>query len=168
MTLENIKKDINNIRKKTIYNYKYEYWMGNEKNLTNDNHKNKIYGEDRKGYEQFKNDFKGDIGYGGYISFRGLEKDGELVGCILERKISNNPHVDAAKGLYDQALQETIDILDVKDKISFDYYVREHILEMGYSNSVDNYSRAVERLIELVENFNEDPEFKTYINKIIG
>jgi len=165
--LTKLQKDISEIKGKSLYNYTYQYYTGDELSMDVDINTCTHLGNERSGYEEFKQTFSGQIGYSGITSLRTLTQDNDVVGYITETKISTTPYVDAAQKLYNEALEETKRVLDVKDVVSFDYYIQENVYQWDYHREVDGYERGVNRLIELVEDYFENDTFAKFFNKVI-
>ena len=162
-----LRKDISEIKGKSLYNYSYQYWTGDETSMELDESTCNHMGKDRVGYEEFKQAFSGQIGYSDVTSLRTLEKDKEIVGYITETKKSMSPHVDAARKIYDEVIEETKRILEVKDEEAFLYYVQENIYRWDFHREIDGYERGVDSLIELVEDYFENEDFKKFFDKVI-
>ena len=175
-------KDIQSIRKDNIYNYCYKYWTGDENGMRLDVHMNNKYGQDRKGYEQYKNDSvvlpdgtlsepgQIDVSYSGVTSLRTVtdRKTNKVIGYITETKLSDNPARDEAKIIFGKQLQAVMNHLEVHDVQSFMYYINQNMPQMDFRNSVDTYLNKVRYLLELVKDYNDDEEFREFIDKIKG
>jgi len=177
-----IKTEMKNLRKETIYNYKYLYYDGDETSMTLNTEMCEKYGNDRPGYERFKNEpsvvngsttqpGEVDIAYGGYVSVRALTHRGtkKVFGYITEEKLSYSPHRDKARELYDEALKSIKNVLGVRDEKSFQFYLDDKISfdYMSSRDGVDDYDNAFDRLQEIVLEYNDDEEFKAFLDKII-
>ena len=152
-------------RKETIYNYKYTYFDPIEK----DERYSKIYGESRKGYEDYCRDNNVQVSYSGIVSYREVidRRTKDVIKVILEEKLSTTPQTDAAEEIYNEALQEAKKILKVEDEESFMYYVESNVYFFDYRREVDGYINAINKLENIIEEYNEDEDFKKFFDKII-
>jgi len=174
-------KDIQNIRKDNIYNYEYKYWTGTKNRMYLDETLNDMYGQDRKGYEQYKNDSivlpdgtlsepgQIDVSYSGVTSLRTVtdRKTNKVIGYITETKLSDNPARDEAKIIFGKQLQAVMNHLEVHDVQSFMYYINQNMPQSDFRDTVDTYLSQVRYLLELVNDYKEDEEFREFIDKII-
>jgi hypothetical protein len=57
--------------------------------------------------------------------------------------------------------------LQVQDETSFIYYVYKNIEVHDFRRSVDNFLTQIERLSELLEDYEFDDEFRSFFDKVI-
>lgn len=158
----------NTLDKSTVYNYEYEYWQKSGEFIINkDVDRCEKYGTSRKGYENFKNEVNCSIGYGGVTSLREIIEDKEVTGYVIEKKLSNTPYIDEARKIYEDQLQEMINFLKVKDEKSFLYYIEDHFFDPIISGNVIDYKQGAISLNEVLEEYEENEDFRKYFNKII-
>ena len=179
--LDIILQEVRKVDKKTICNYTYRYWKGDENHMILDRGLNEDLGESREGYERYKqrctllpdgtmaDPGQVDVSYSGITSLRTLTDryTDTVIGYITEEKLSITPQRDEAENLYKEALVETKKILKVEDNTAFEYYVNENIHQISMRDSVQNYTQSIENLIEMINNYNLDEEFQHYLTKIV-
>jgi len=141
--------------------YIYEYFSKDEAlNSYKDNYRQTKYGSSREGFEQFKKEGL-NIAYPGEVSYR--EYNG---GFVLEKKIqkSNKLTMDSKK-LYEDFYKEVVEKLNVKDEVSFKFYIEEiPILEMS---SFQYYKGKAEALNEILSKYEKDKDYKKFLDKVI-
>ena len=166
---KDFKKEIKNIRMDNIYNYSYEYWRGTDNKLFKNELANLTFGDTRKGYESYKRenpDSYVDIA-NTYLRKVKDRVSGRTIGYITEKKLDNTPYITEAGQIYKDALDYIRETLGVQDESSFMFYVYNNIEIQDFSKSIDNYYHQIEKLEELLEDYNEDEEFRRFFDKII-
>ena len=178
---DDIHKAMKELRKNTIYNYRYRYYKGDENGMTLDTNLNALYGDGRDGYERFKTTpniigdtvtepGQVDCSYAGVVSLRSLtdRKTDKIFGYITEEKLSFTPHRDKAKDLYSYAIDELKEILKVTDTKAFDFYIDNTIsFDWLSKDGVDDFLSAFEELQNILEEYKTDEAFKHFLDKII-
>jgi len=157
--------------KKSIWDYKYEYFGTNVTgDLIKDHSACILYGEDRKGYEKYKKEHpKLYITYSGEISLRNIKnsKTNETVGYITEEKVNNPEHLETAKNAYEKQFKEVIRFLGIKDVKNFQYYLNSICTDWEFTTSIQQYIRGIDCLNNIVNDYLEDEDYKSYLDKII-
>lgn len=170
-------KVVKEIDRKTVYNYKYKYWNVTENGMELDVKAANTYGEDRDSYEKYKTDIReGRTGViiddSGKVSLRAVidTNTKETIGYVTEEKLSNKPYVDNVKEIYETALEDVKEFLGVQDIDSFLYYINHNIASFDFYGTSEtlSYERSLEGLIELIEEYDYDEEYKKYIDKVIS
>ena len=166
------------INKELIYNYDYSYYDVNvagskEGSLVPNENLNEKFGPSRKGYELFKDEYSElGVGYSGTVSVREiyLRDTLDVVGYIMEGKKPTRPYITQADDLYEQALFEFYNALGIEDHENLealDYYLREH---NGYDfmskDRVNNQLNRINGLIEILVNYEDDEEYKVFIDAL--
>lgn len=148
-------------RKEAIYDYTYSYI----KEIIFDDVANEHYGNTRTGYEKFNSNEKS-VSYSGENSLRTVTVDSEIVGYVLETKRKvNEPLLDMKKS-YDDAKEEVLRLLEVKDREAFLYWLDErYYVDPFQANS---YTSGIKDLIMLVADYQEDEDLRKLIDKIKG
>lgn len=150
-------------RVESIYNKEYKYI----KEIIWDEEKNNKYGNTRKGYDSYKQEIEGTASYSGEIELRVTKKDGQIVGYFTETKLSSNEHLNLIFVQYQLALEKTKEILKVKDKNSFMYWLtNERPPFGGFKMGTNEIVGAIQNLESIIRDYNEDEEFKRYLDKI--
>jgi hypothetical protein len=170
LQIKDYKNQIKNIRKDNIYNYEYEYWKGDKTHLEKDLKATKLFGVSRKGYEKYKEcNPDSIIDYGGVVSLREVTDSvsGETIGYITERKLSDKPHIDEAKKIFASSVDYVKEFLKVEDTEAFMYYLAQEILIQDFNTTVDNILHQIDNLETLLEEYQEDEEFRKFFDKII-
>jgi len=169
---------IKKIKKELIYNYDYSYYDTNvagskDGAIVPNESLNEKFGPSRRGYEMFKTEFSElRVGYSGVTSIReiSLRDSNEVVGYIMESKKPERPYIQEAKNLYDDMYAEFVELMDVKDENALEYYIEDN--GPGYDlyekDSVALDQRKAEFLMELIDLYKYDEDFKHYFDKIIG
>jgi hypothetical protein len=163
---------VSSVNKELIYNYDYIYYDLDGTSLTLNEENNNKYGTSRKGYESFRSDSSGllSVGYSGVTSLREVYTTDslDLVGYITETKRATKPYIKEASDIYDDALQEFIRLLEVKDLESLDFYIQEeNPYDFMSKDRVNEQTRSVRFLLEIIEKYDDDENFKKFFNKII-
>ena len=172
--MENLKKiteEISKVRKKAIYNYKYSYFLADGNGgMIPDTGRNVKYGDERSGYESFKDEpYNTMVSFSGVTSLRTIKNrsDGEIQGYITERKISNNPEVDKLIVIKEQVRSYIMGEIGVKDEDSFFYYVMDNEPELNFRNNYDSIISQINWWKHLYSEYLDDKNFKKYIDKIV-
>lgn len=157
--LENCKKH----RIESIYNIEYRYI----KEIIWDDEANNKFGNDRTGYEKFKNDFNypGDLTYSGLVDLRvRIDKEGNALGYITETKLTYNESYNIMYSQYSQAKEKLYEILEIKNRETFDYWFNNY----SYVNlkSGNDIIYSIKSLEEIIVKYNEEEEFKKFIDAI--
>jgi len=174
--LENLREynsKIKKLDKQLIYNYDYTYYNLVGEDIVPNEDFNEKYGSTRKGYELFGKDNSNllGVGYSGLVSLREVyvRDTLDLVGYITEAKRPMRPYLKEAEDLYESTLEDFKVALNVKDEESFKYYINEN--GPGYDlynkDRVQNESRKIGYLVDLMEQYFEDDDFKKFFDKII-
>jgi len=151
----------------SIYNTKYRY----VKEIVYDTEAEEKYGTSRAGYDEWKNTKKYNqttsLGYSGVTSIRTLSdyKTGETLGYILETKETTNDSLTKMLNILEKAEEEFYKILDVTAFDTFNFWFQDQYDTMRNLEANSIISR-IERLEGIINDYNEDEEFRNFINKI--
>jgi len=149
-------------RIEAIYNYDYRYI----KEIIYDDELEKKYGNSRTGYEKFKNNEPGNMSYSGEVSLRTrVDKDDNILGYMTERKLNNNDKLNTIFEIYKNAEIRFREILKITSPETFDYW----FYNLGWTDEhldVNNLINKIKRLERILFDYNEDMEFRNFINKI--
>ena len=150
-------------RKESIYNKEYRYI----KEIIWDDELQAKFGKTREGYDKYKNDYsiKGHVAYGGFNDLREITDDNKIIGYLLETKKSNNESYTELIKILNNAKQATINLLNIKDLVAFDYYLDTR--GFNYYNSTNELIGKIEKLEEIIDDYNNEEDFKLYLDKII-
>jgi hypothetical protein len=154
-------------RIESIYNKEYRYI----KQIIWDDELNEKFGSTREGYEKFKNDrsIPGNMSYGGEIDLRiRYDRDSGLpLGYMTETKLTSNESYKIMQEQFDNALKKTKEILDVKDEESFMYWLNNERPPFGgWRRGANETISAIQHLEKIIKDYNEDEEFKSFLDKI--
>jgi hypothetical protein len=166
---KDFKDKITNVRKEAIYNYSYEYWRGTDNKLFKNELANLTFGDTREGYEAYKRenpDSYIDIA-DTYLRKVKDKVSGRTIGYITEKKLDNIPHITNAGQIYKDALNYVRETLDVQDESSFMFYIYHNVEINDMRKGIDTYYHQIENLEKLLEDYNEDEEFRKFFDKII-
>ena len=150
-------------RIESIYNTEYKYI----KEIIWDTEAQEKFGDDRSGYEKFKNDsnYPGNISYSGEIDLRiRTAKDGTILGYLTEKKMTRNDSYLIIQKNLEDAKEKTIEILQVKDIKNFDYWLEG---KMYSSSGANEMISSIEVLESIITTYAYDEDFKSYLDKII-
>jgi hypothetical protein len=152
-------------RVEAIYNSQYRY----VKEIVYDEDMEKAYGDTREGYNQFRRDVKCSVSHAGEVSLRDVrDAKGELTGYITETKLTSNEGWNLMYEQYESALEKTKELLGVEDEKNFQYWMDNsgecHISTAG-ANEIVNSIKSLEGIIE---DYQEDEDFRRYLDKIKG
>jgi len=151
----------------SIYNTKYRY----VKEIIYDTAAEEKYGTSRAGYDEWKNTKKYDqstsLGYSGVTSVRTLSdyKTGEALEYILETKETTNDSLTKMLNILEKAEEEFYKILKVTSFDTFNFWFSDQYDMMGRLEANGIISR-IEKLESIIRDYNEDEEFRDFINKI--
>ena len=151
-------------RIESIYNRKYRYI----KKIIFDTELENKFGNTRMGYEKYKNDYSiiGNVAFGGYNDLREITDDkNNIIGYILETKLSKNEHFNKIIKIVKKAKEKTIEILKVTDVKSFNYYLNE--IGFNIYNDTNSLIDKIKKLENIIEDYQTDKDFKLYLDKII-
>jgi len=155
-------------RVEAIYNTEYKYI----KEIIWDTEAQDKFGSTREGYEKFQKDtdYPGGMSYSGQIDLRiRTNREGEVLGYMTESKRTNNDNFDHMLEQYNLAREKLYEILEVKDKETFNYWLEEEApfmisMRMGANETIT----AIENLENIVIKYNDEDhiDFKQFIDKI--
>jgi uncharacterized protein YjcR len=172
MTKKEIMTEFKNLKKDTTYNYEYRYLREDiygsfliDSNLCN------TYGEERKGYDNLRKDLVNKIDsveYSGIISLRKIySKIPEYEDIfIMERKIPEETYRDRLIALEKKAKLFIIEELEVVDINSFEYFLSDK-LHFSFKTEADVTFRNISVYLDILEEYQEDEEFRNFFDKII-
>lgn len=173
--IDTYEKKANKIKHDNIYNYKYTYMIKTPNGMREDTERNHKYGTTRDGYEKWKTEEKGlTAGYSGRVSLREItdyqRKDengiAPVVGYIIEEKLSDYPWQQEIAALATEAFDKLCEELEVVDKEMFEYVLWE---DFGlYKDYGQELSAKLSRISSMYEKYQEDEEYKKFIDKIKG
>lgn len=148
-------------RTDAIYNEQYRYI----KEIIWDDEYQEKYGITRKGYERFKDDHPGSISFGGKISLRSVTNNGTVKYFTQEKK-EYNTSLSEMINIYEESKDKMYEILNVKDINTFDYWFDDYTDFSFHCPNViiDN----IKELEDIINKYNTDDKFKTFIDKIKG
>jgi hypothetical protein len=155
-------------RIEAIYNTKYTY----VKEIIYDTELQELYGDSRDGYDKFKNrkldtTTATDISHGGVLDLRILTQDGKESGAVIETKRTSNDNYNQMFIQYQLAKLKLLEILEIKDSGSFLYWYEENYSGFNFSRGGANETiTAIERLENIIIKYNNEEEFKEFIDKI--
>lgn len=165
--LNEILEQMNEVRVEAIYNKEYRYI----KEIVWDDEANKKYGTSREGYEQYQKD-----NTNLYATFTNIESLRRMqtrdanktdVKYFIEAKREVNTQLGQMFDLYNKARAELVKILNVKDEEAFNYYIDEHVIGSGdFRLGANELKSRVTRLIQFVDDYNNDEYLKRVIDKI--
>jgi hypothetical protein len=158
------------IHKDTLQNYEYVYYNKTPNGMEYNNDVNEYFGNTREGYEKFRQENPDSFVDYATTSLRPVRDNvtKNVIGYITEKTLSCTPMRDEAKKLYKLQLQEVIDYLEVKDINSFMFYVDTNSENGSFGNDTSLYISKISYLVDLIEEYEEDEEFKSFIDKIKG
>ena len=169
--LRDIYSKASKINKELIYNYDYAYYDLIEDSIVPNEKLNEKYGNSRKGYELFgKDNNEYGVGYSGQVSLRELYLRGtnEVVGYITETKKPSRPFIQEAESLYEEAFNKLVELLDVKDEENLNYYINDNnSFDFLSKDRANEFTSKIYFLIETLEQYNNDEEFRKFFDKII-
>lgn len=132
------------------------------------------FGSTREGYERFKmdKDYPGSMSFSGEIDLRiRTDREGNVLGYMTESKRTNNDNFNHMLEQYNLARAKLMEILEVKDKENFEYWLEEEApfrvsMRMGANETIS----AIESLERIINKYNDpdEVEFKSFIDKIKG
>lgn len=148
-------------RKDAIYNYSYDYLDSNMKPYPHN------YGNDRKGYEKFKQDLLpgASIEYSGVISLRPIHMGDMNLGYVMETKKQVNTAWNIMYETYQRAYADFKKELNVTDHENFDHWFNDRY---DTPTDVNSFEPSINKLSALLKLYNDDEEheFRKFINKI--
>lgn len=164
-------KKANTIERDNAYNYKYTYWVATPNGMRLDVARNHEYGEDRVGYEKWKNNEPQSwyAEHAGQISLRPVidRKDGNaIVGYITEERRSDYLWQQEIKALVDECFDKLCEVLHVNDVENFRYFI---FSDLGLFKDYKMELRTrLDIMVEVYERYNECDDYKRLICKIKG
>ena len=153
---------IENHRTEAIYNKEYRYI----KQIIYDDELQEKYGSTREGYERYKRDLSGYASYSGEIDLRvQTDRDGVILGYFTEAKKKVNDPLSEIEKIYEDAKQEFFNILGCTDTEALEYWLSDkiHINPM----EANSYLYGVKKLEIILKDYEEDEEFKVFLDKLI-
>ncbi len=154
-------------RVEAIYNTEYKYI----KEIIWDDELQDKFGNTRAGYDKLKNDrnIKGGFDFGGQTDLRVRTYEDKIIGYMTETKKTQNDDFKILLKQYEDAKKEMYKILKVKDTDTFDYYLENNNISFSFSRSGANETiSSIETLEEIITEYNDDPVFKRFLDKIKG
>ena len=149
-------------RVEAIYNYEYRYI----KEIIYDDEFNEKFGSTREGYENWKKEkTPGGISFSGEVSLRTVTDKDKIIGYVSESKRRENTSYMEMKKQFEEAYSKMCEIINVKDKSSFDYWFESS----GYKHNITEANKfilAIEKLEELIFIYDNNSKFKKLIDKI--
>jgi len=163
-------KELQLIYKDTLKNYEYKYYNKTSMGMELNEDANTYFGNNRAGYEYFKQENPDSTVDYANTSLRTVydSVSKKITGYITEKTLSCTPQKDEARKIFNLQLQEVINYLDVKDEAAFMFYINAEMESSDFNTSVDYYKSKVSYLVDLIQEYNEDEEFRYFINKIKG
>lgn len=172
MNREEILARVKELNKKIAYHYKYSYFNMNAGRETTVNKElSEKYGETRDGYEAFRSDILSSVTFTGDIAFREVTIQGEKEPkyVILEEKVNVDNYYSDLVTIYNELKAKVINFLNVQDEDMFEWYISEYRTPGSVIfNSKESVSKNIECLFDLIEEYQDNPEFKKYLDKIIS
>jgi len=160
---------IKTLRKESAYKqYEYEYFNKTPNGMVRNDNINNIFGKTRKGYDKFKSenpDSYIDIS-NTYIRSVYDKVSNKINGYILEKQVSNNDKILEVKKLFTEAFNHFCKLLDVKDRNALLIYI-EKSSALDF-NTITNELEKIHLMIEILNDYNFDPDFKMFLDKIIS
>jgi len=168
--IDKYQKQANKIKHDNIYNYKYQYFTATPHGMRSDDEKNHKYGTKRDGYEQLRLDEKNiSVSHAGVVSLRTItdrDRNNAVIGYITEEKLSDSGWKDEISKLADECFNELCSELDVKDEESFRYFLFNDLgLFKDYELELQS---KLDKMVHVYNEYNNDEEFRAFIDKIIG
>lgn len=170
-TIDYYQKKANKIKHDNIYNYKYTYWIATPNGMRLDDEKNHKYGDTRAGYEEWKRKEPQSwyADHGGVVSLRRVydrDNDNRTVGYITEEKLSDYTWKEEIAALADECFEKLCEELEVKDKENFKYFLFN---DMGFFKDYElELQTKLDKMVHVYNEYNEDEEFKAFLDKVIG
>jgi hypothetical protein len=154
-------------RVESIYNKQYRYI----KEIIWDDERNEKYGNTRAGYDRFNQEdsLNGLMSYSGEIDLRVLNdrETKEPLLYMTETKCSSNESYMIIFEQYQHALNKLQELLEVTDTESLNYWLNECRPSFtNYSRGANETISAIQSLEEIYNDYNEDEEFRSFIDKI--
>jgi len=120
------------------------------------------YGIDRDGFERFKNEYDVDIPSSSLRYVK--DSNGNIINLVIETSTKNDNNKEIEE-LVNEAKEYVYNKLDIKDSESFEFYIENHFITFKdfNDNYYINYLNALE---ELLSSYEEDEDFRNFINKI--
>lgn len=117
-------------------------------------------------------DYPGSMSFSGEIDLRiRTDREGNVLGYMTESKRTNNDNFNHMLEQYNLARAKLMEILEVKDKENFEYWLEEEApfrvsMRMGANETIS----AIESLERIINKYNDpdEVEFKSFIDKIKG
>jgi len=167
--LEKLLKSLREIYKKDAWNYKYQYFTKSGKDIIYSEKFNKMFGDDRNGYEKYRKDNPDSyVEVSGKVSLREVKDNisNKTVGYITEEKLPGEGSIQRAREIYEETFNIVREILKVKDNESFMFYVIQNEPRYDFRPSIEEYIQRTEWLVELVREYENNEEFRHFLNKI--
>jgi len=148
-------------RLEAIYNYDYRYI----KEIIYDEDLEKKYGNTRKGYEEFKKNEPGTMSYNDTYLRTRRDKEGNILGYMSEKALKTNDKLNMIAEIYERAELKFREILGVTCPESFNYWFDS----LGWYDEkldVNNLINRIKRLEGILTSYDEDENFRSFIDKI--
>ena len=154
--------EIESHRTDAIYNYEYKYI----KEIIWDDVKNEKYGITRAGYDKFKNEEPGYMTYSGETIIRtNIDRDGDVLGYMTETKRKINDSLNEIFEIYVRALDRFCELVESSEDTSTLKWWLDKKIHID-TMEANTYLYAVKKLETFLYEYNECPEFKTFIDKV--
>ena len=168
--MKNYLKEIEKISKEDAWNYEYDYFTIDGENLIKNSQVAEYFGKSREGFEKYREENPDSrISYSGEISLRAVfdRENDKVIGYITEKKIKNPKYLEKAKRLYEKQKEEVIKCLNIADIKNFNYYLDIYLVDFDFNTNINTYARKISKLLDLVENYENDDDFKDFFDKIV-
>ena len=141
-----------------IYNYEYSYYSRDDDGSLIP----QLYGNTRADYEKFKSETPDGyfIHYNSGTLRAVQNKDGNILGYVVEKKLETNSSWDIMSKAYQDAYNEFKEELGIQKHDEFDYYFSRI---QSHPMNTNDFQFAIRNLQEELHSFYEDEEYSEFI-----
>lgn len=167
--IDSYKRRADEIRFNNRQNFQYEYFIRTPNGFRSDDTLNHKYGDGRAGYEQWKTENSHLVASHEQINLRPIRERNDydhIVGYLTETRLSDNSWQTEIVQLADECFVKLCEELEVIDVDTFKFFVFNDI---GMFDDVDQELNAkLHALVDVYDNYNDDPNYKKLVDKIKG
>lgn len=121
----------------------------------------------RKDYEEYRRTSNQiQIQHSGENSLRSVKRNNEIIGYILEEKPEYKVNIEYYKSIFQEVFDYIINELEIQDVDSFNYYL-DNFCNINFILNEMICKGSIEKLFEILDNYNNDIDYKKFLNKII-
>ena len=161
--------DLKDISKKDAYDYQYRYYELQGEDLVHSK-RCEVFGNDRSGFEKFKKENDDSyVGYSGKVSLREVvdSVSKKIIGYVAEEKVPGEGNINNAEKIYEELFNKIKEALNVEDNEAFMFYVIQESPTFDFRPSINEYLQKARWLLDLYDNYENDDEFRYFLDKII-